>query len=279
MLKNPIYREWTEVFSDKFVKDNDDILAKYKLQWVGDPLRSWSRGWEYTFVAAAIRKYVPPGRDMFLLDVGSGITFIDWMIAYDILEDSPRSRIIALDNNAAYQDWFDQIDARNAAKARQGILPEKYIVPKVKFMEHDIKKGIPLPKSSIDIAFCISVMEHVDDTLTAVRNILDVIVPGGLLIITFDIDVNAVIVNHRPTKADTLMTELRRISKEILFDNTALRTYNNKFFHGDIEKKNDLYTLYEGKMRGLDTAAWIDRRSESAKRGLFFSCHIFQKPI
>ena len=279
MLLNPIYTEWIEVFSNKFLKDNDDILTKYKLQWVNDPLHSWSRGWEYTFVAAAIRKYAPRHRDILLLDVGSGVTFIDWMVAYDILKEYPRSRVIALDSNTAYQDWFHAINKRNAAKSKQGNFSRIYAIPKVQFVEYDIEKGIPLSYNSIDIAFCISVMEHMHNTITAARNIFDTIVPGGYLIITFDIDINGGIVDHHPTEADRLIAELRRIGKEIQFDNDVLRTYSNGLFHDDIEKKIDLYTLYEGTKRGLDKSAWINTKTELIRKGLFISCHVFQKPL
>ena len=113
--------------------DYDDILSGYKLQWVRDPLHSWSRGWEYTFVATAIRKYAPRDQDIVLLDVGSGVTFIDWLVAYDILKNSPRSRVLAMDTNAAYQDWFHQINKKNAAKALRGQLPPHHAIPKVQF--------------------------------------------------------------------------------------------------------------------------------------------------
>ncbi len=279
MLMNPIYSKWTETFSNKFIKDNDDILAEYKLQWANDPLHTWSRGWEYTFVAAAIRKYAPRDRDILLLDVGSGVTFIDWMVAYEILKDNPRSRVIALDTNTAYQDWFHQINKKNAARARQGNYSKNYAMPKVQFVEHDIKNGIPFSYSSIDIVFCISVLEHVDDSMSAVHNIFNSIVPGGYLIITFDIDINGEIVNHNPARADALLAELRAIGKEIQSSNNILRTYNNGFFHADIEKRNDLYTLYEGKKRGLDNAEWINIKSETVRKAIFFSCHIFQKHI
>lgn len=279
MLLNPIYKEWIEAFSNEFINDNNDILAKYSLQWVNDPLHSWSRGWEYTFVAAAIRKYAPRDRDLFLLDVGSGVTFIDWMVAYDILKEYPRSRVIALDSNTAYQDWFHQINKRNAIRTKQGNLSRIYTIPKVQFMEYDIQKGIPLPYNSIDIAFCISVMEHVHDTVTAAKNIFETIAPGGYLIITFDIDINGGIVDHHPAKADVLIAELHRISKEIQFDDGVLRTYNNALFRDDIEKKNDLYTLYEGAKRGLDDSAWINTQPDRMRKGLFFSCHVFQKPL
>ncbi|CAF0961570.1 unnamed protein product [Adineta steineri] len=277
LLKNPVYKEWTEVYSNKFLKDNKDILVGYTQKWVADPLHTWSRGWEYTYVAAAIRKYAPRDRDLYLLDFGSGVTFVDWMIAYEILDNNPRSRVLAADNNMAYQDWFDQLNKRYMERAKQGDLPEKYRIPKVQFIGHDIRKPIPILNTSIDIAFCISVMEHVDDSLAAARNIYNTLVPGGYLIITFDIDRNSAIVNHNPLRADALLKELRRIGREIHFDNSVLRTYNNEMFQDMIQKKNDLYTLYDGKIKQYDDSEWINTKSESIRKGLFFSCHIFQK--
>ncbi|CAF3651145.1 unnamed protein product [Adineta steineri] len=277
LLKNSVYKEWTEVYSNKFLKDNKDILVGYTQKWVADPLHTWSRGWEYTYVAAAIRKYAPRDHDLYLLDFGSGVTFIDWMIAYEILDNNPRSRVLAVDNNMAYQDWFDQLNKRNMERAKQGDLPEKYRIPKVQFIGHDIRRTIPILNTSIDIAFCISVMEHVDDSLAAARNIYNTLVPGGYLIITFDIDRNSAIVNHNPSRADALLKELRRIGREIHFDNSVLRTYNSEMFQDMIQKKNDLYTLYDGKIKQYDDSEWINTKSESIRKGLFFSCHVFQK--
>ena len=261
------------------MNDNRDILVGYSSHWVKDPLHTWSRGWEYTFVAAAIRRFAPRGRDLTVLDVGSGVTFIDWMIAYDILGNIPRSRVLALDSNPAYQDWFDKINNRNALRAREGQAPLKYAIPKVQFVHHDVQRKIPITNGSVDIVLCVSVMEHVPDTITAIRNIFHTVVKGGYLIITFDVDVNGAIVDHNPNKADQLLRELRRLGEEILHDNRKLRTYNNAPFQNDIEKKKDLYTLDEGHSRGLDNSTWIHSKSMALRRGLFFSCHIFRQRI
>jgi SAM-dependent methyltransferase len=277
MLSNPIYKDWVEDFSNHFLNDNYDILVGYGSRWVKDPLHTWSRGWEYTFVASAIRHNAPRDRDLVVLDVGSGVTFIDWMIAYEILGANTRLRVLALDSNTEYQDWFDQINKRISLKARRGQYQMKYAVPKVQFVHHDVQKKVPIENKSVDIVLCVSVMEHVPDTVSAIRNIFDTLVTGGFLIITFDIDINSAIVDHSPIKADTLLQELRRLGTEIYYHNDIMPTYNGAPFNDGIAKKTDLFTLHTGSDRGLDNSSWISSRSSTVKKGLFFSCHVFQK--
>ena len=72
---------------------------------------------------------------------------------------------------------------------------------KCNFLEIDAQRGMMLPNNSVNIAICISVMEHIQDTVQAARNILQAIVPGGYLIITFDIDTNGAVVDHHPKKS------------------------------------------------------------------------------
>ncbi|CAF1100917.1 unnamed protein product [Rotaria sordida] len=278
LLESPIYKEWIEVFSNKFVNDNKNILASYNKLWVDDPLHSWSRGWEYTFVIAAIQKYAPRNKDLFILDVGSGVTFIDWMIIYEVIEDRPGSRLLAIDSHKSFGKLFHEINQRNMVLAKNGQYPNKYTIPKVHFAMYNIEDDIRLLNYSFDIAISVSVMEHVPNSTRAARNIFNSLAPGGYLIITFDIDKNNAIVQHSPSKADKMLSELRQMGKEIYFNSNVLRSYNDGPFQNNIEMKDDLYTLYEGKRRDFDKASWINRISEQARKGLFFSCHVFQKP-
>lgn len=265
------------MFSDKFAADNKDILHDYAKEWAADPLHTWSRGWEYTYVAAAVRKYAPGKKDLLLLDVGSGVTFIDWMIAYEVLGDNIRSRVIALDSDADYYEWFNKINKRYMMKAKRKDQPEKYLIPKVAFIEHDIEQEIVPLVNSVDIVYCISVMEHVTNATAIVKNLYNILVSGGYLIITFDIDINGIVVNHRPEYADALLLELRRYGKEIYTHDSSLRVYNNDRFLDRVERQNGLYTLYEGRKNRWDQARWIEGKNESVQKGLFFSCHVFQK--
>jgi SAM-dependent methyltransferase len=240
-------------------------------------LHTWSRGWEYTFIATALRRCLTANRDLVVLDVGSGVTFIDWLIAYDLLSASPRSRVLALDSNPSYQPWFDQINNRQTLKARNDEYPIRYAIPKVQFVHHDLQKKLPISNSTIDIVVCISVMEHVPDTVSAIRHIFGTLVKGGYLIITFDIDLTGAIVQHKPDKADQLLKELRQLGQEVEYDNVDLSTVKYTSFPRNTESISNLYTLDIGFKKGLDQSPWIQSKSEAQRRGLFISCPIFLK--
>ena len=132
-----------------------DMLDMYKI-----PNEWWSRKYEYPwasqFVAGCISKVV---------DAGCGVThcFKDWLA-----------------NTARQVTWVDQ-DAN---------LLKMPTTPNVHVIIGDIAKMPTIPDASIDVIFCISVLEHV----TPIKHravILDefarIIKPDGLVIITVDV--------------------------------------------------------------------------------------------
>lgn len=49
LLRSNLYKRM-ESYSNKFIKDNKDILHSYSRRWVTDPFHQWSRQWEYPYV-------------------------------------------------------------------------------------------------------------------------------------------------------------------------------------------------------------------------------------
>mgnify|MGYP000386234247 CR=1 FL=1 len=60
---------------------------------------------------------------------------------------------------------------------------------KVNFSKCDLKR-LPYDSDSFDMVYCISVLEHTDDYETIIEEFYRVLLPGGLLVVTFDISLD-----------------------------------------------------------------------------------------
>ena len=61
---------------------------------------------------------------------------------------------------------------------------EQFRMPSVPFHRADLAQGIPLPDNAYDVVVAIEVIEHMEDHFRFVRELLRVLKPGGMLIIT-----------------------------------------------------------------------------------------------
>jgi SAM-dependent methyltransferase len=162
-----------EAFSDAFLAANRDTLVPYARRWAADPLRNWSRRWEYPFVLGALEHDLdasdrPPDR---ILDAGSGATFFPFALA----DRFAGARIACCDLDGTLAPLFGRL--RHAHR------------PRVTFSIAALQ-GLPFRTNCFDAVACVSVLEHTD----AFEHILDefrrVLRPGGLLLVTFDISLD-----------------------------------------------------------------------------------------
>jgi len=159
-------------FHDEFRARHQQALKKY--YWSRNPLKLWSRRWEYPFAAERVENFVREqrGRPIKMLDAGSGVTYFPYLLCERITNLS----VICSDYNATYKPVFEGIN---------------HAVPnsRVEFREGLLQK-LPVGDAEIDILCCISVLEHTGDYPAAVAEFARVLRPGGLLVLTFDISLD-----------------------------------------------------------------------------------------
>lgn len=140
-------------------------------RWPVDPLHHWSRLWEYPFVSLALKKLLPAGGRA--VDIGSATTFFPFY-----LTDRCSIDVVAVDPDPFHLEHFSgaiRAVLRNTPVSR---LP----IPK---LARGDETG--LPTSSVDVAYSISVIEHIPDFLLVVREMKRIVKPGGYLLLTVDV--------------------------------------------------------------------------------------------
>jgi len=168
-------------YHDEFRAKHQQALSKY--YWSRNPLKLWSRRWEYPFAAERVMTFARENgnRPLKMLDAGSGVTYFPYLLC----ERLPNLSVICSDYNATYKPVFDGIN-RAVANSR------------VEFREGLLQK-LPVADREMDILCCISVLEHTGDYPAAVAEFARVLKPGGLLVLTFDISLDG---KFKLTEAD-----------------------------------------------------------------------------
>ena len=64
-----------DTFSLQFLEKNKPDLLSYASKWVSNPLRQWSRKWEYPYVFDRVSAVLDKNDSAMILDAGSGISF------------------------------------------------------------------------------------------------------------------------------------------------------------------------------------------------------------
>lgn len=160
-----------EAFSDAFLSSHAKALLGYGEKWVGDPFHQWSRQWEYLYTLSHIRSHVTQQSSLRILDAGSGVTFFPWLLA----EEFPNARVTCCDRDSTFESVFNNINQQRQAR--------------VSFTHTNLHE-LPYENASVDIIFCISVLEHTDNHHQILDEFKRVLKQDGLLIITFDISLN-----------------------------------------------------------------------------------------
>lgn len=170
-LDSDLHREMG-AFDDNFTKTHGKDTRRATRMWVPVPMRQWSRRWEYPYVAQRLVEAFPADAELRFLDAGSGLTFFPhWLRRH-----FPRAHITCLDYDEGYE----------AAFARLSESTGDHEVEFVRASMHDM----PVPDASVDAVFCVSVLEHTGDYHRILDEMLRVMKPGGLLVLTFDISLD-----------------------------------------------------------------------------------------
>jgi len=173
LLKTKFFSDM-ESFSNNFIELNKKALRNYK--WSKDPLHHWSRQWEYPYVYDKIFEFNRNNNKRLLkiLDAGSGATFFPFFIMSSLSNVS----VTACDNNSSCKDIFSAIQ-------KNGQFP----LPDLKFDVEDLH-NFTYDTDTFDVVYCISVLEHVSDVASIMKEFKRVLKPDGILILTFDISID-----------------------------------------------------------------------------------------
>jgi SAM-dependent methyltransferase len=140
-------------------------MRGYGRHWIADPLKHWSRRWEYPFVAGR----VAAARPKRILDAGSGVTYLPYFLCAKL----PQARVVACDSDGSYAEMFEavnRVEGHARVTFRRGVL-----------------QRLPFDDGAFDAISCVSVLEHTSAYETVAAELARVLSPGGLLAMTFDI--------------------------------------------------------------------------------------------
>jgi len=178
-------------FSTRFLHEDHHRTSVFN-RWPADPLHTYNRQWEYPFAASHLaawrqknsRKASSSDVALRALDFGSGYTFFPWYLAQ-------------LSWNVTCYDVDDGLRPRFAARAD---------TEAVQLMIGDGTK-IPYGDANFDVVYSLSVLEHVTGRSAVLGELLRVLRPAGLLILTFDVGLEPGIPIPVP-EAQTLVAEV-----------------------------------------------------------------------
>ena len=205
LVQTPIFRQ-VEEFSDRFLSECGSIVKKYK--WVRDPFHQWSRQWEYPYVLQEIGRIheLGGGRGLSVLDIGSGFTFFPYLLSSEF----PESRFTCCDKDVSLQPLF-----RWANETRESVQRVRFDVCS--------PNSLPYNSDQFDVAYSVSVLEHVQHPSQMLGEIARILSPGGSLILTFDVGLDGVSNIHH-SRLDALYSTL---AHHFEFDSTASVRYEH----------------------------------------------------
>jgi len=175
--------EWRELFEvlqaeqDLFLQKESEFRS-HEYKWPRDPLNNWSRRWEYPYVYHHLRQTASraSSRELFaVLDVGSGVTFFPFALAK-----------LGMHVSCVDTDTVAERDIKRAI----GLVPHQ--PGKIDFVLAD-GDTLPFPDGTVDAVYCISVLEHVPDPSKVAVEIARVLKPGGLFVLTIDLDTSGML--------------------------------------------------------------------------------------
>jgi len=161
-------------YSDAFLESARHLTRRYRWGPGINPLRNWSRRWEYPFVWQRLQRHAAERGSgaLSILDAGSGVTFFPYYLG----ERLPGAQVTCCDYNPSYGRLFERINALRGQAA-------------VDFAQADLRR-LPFHDGRFDALYCVSVLEHTGDYERILDEFLRVLRPGGLAAITFDISLD-----------------------------------------------------------------------------------------
>ena len=99
LFGDDLYRRMLS-FDRAFVANYGRLIRRSVFRWAGQPMAQWSRRWEYPYAAQRLAELAElaeaaGGRDLTILDAGSGATFFP----HYLCEQMPAAHIICCDGD------------------------------------------------------------------------------------------------------------------------------------------------------------------------------------
>lgn len=142
-------------------------------KWPRNALHNWSRIWEYPYVYEHLRAQPPSkpdGQRPVVLDLGSGVTFFPFALA------KLGWSVICADVDSVCQTDLER--AAQVVSHGPGAVSFRLIAG----------SRLPLADGEADAICCISVLEHIPDFESTIREAVRVLKPGGRFVLTIDLD-------------------------------------------------------------------------------------------
>ncbi len=223
-LDSPEFKDlfsFLEKEQDAFLEKETEFRSKdYK--WPHDPLHNFSRVWEYPYVyhhLDAYLKSLPQTPKPLIADVGSGVTFFPFALS-----------------KLGYQVVCTDI---NPICKKDLSLASKYVHHSPGNVDFRLIEGsdIPFKDSECDALYCISVLEHIPDFEKTLSEITRILKPGGLCLITCDINLQPKDELQLDNTQYVRLTSLIEQSFELLWPDRTIHPANI------LTTKNSLYPL------------------------------------
>jgi SAM-dependent methyltransferase len=148
-----------------------DRFRSPEYRWPRDALHNWSRVWEYPYAYERLTSaIVECGGCPKVLDFGSGVTFFPFSVARQGAE--------------LYCADIDPICERDLGAAAQVVISAPGSVHAVLLSG----EGLPFGDKTFDVAYCISVLEHIPEPGQVIAEIARCLKPDAQFILTIDID-------------------------------------------------------------------------------------------
>lgn len=188
LLSTEFFRNMAK-YSDSFFSEHRDLLETYR--WVKNPLRQWSRQWEYPFVLQALRNFARGHRTPCVLDAGAGITFFPYYVANCLR----KATVVCCDSDPTLIGLYRDVTAARLSSPC-----------KVRFDHADLT-NLPYESGTFDAVYCVSVLEHVSARRQALTELARVVRVGGVLVLTLDIGLDGVS-DIAPHEAESLVVDI-----------------------------------------------------------------------
>src|SRR5688572_3391957 len=147
------------------------LFRSAEYAWPPDPLHTWSRVWEYPYVYHHLmHRADSSATSTRIVDYGSGVTFFPFALA-----------------KAGYQTTCLDVDPLVEVDIRKAIAAVPHSPGVVDFARCD-QERLPFSNGEVDAVYSISVLEHIPNPGHIVPEIARILSPGGLLLLTIDLD-------------------------------------------------------------------------------------------